>query len=1667
MRLVLLITLLFAVLNRSQHSERAQRVPHSQAPHDKDMSTAFFSKRPDEKPKRVQTMASSDDSERNTFPVYGIYRGVTQSKNPNGMKQADTTDQDAINKKGMTQTDKTDHDAINKKGMTQTDKTDHDAINKKGMSQAHSADHEANNQKGMTQADTSDHAVNNPKGMTREDTTPHVAKNSKGMTLSTGEDRGGDVTHREGDMEGDVTHREDDKEGDITHREEGKEGDVTHIEEDKEGNVTQREEDRKGDVTHRKVDRKRDVTHTEKNDRAKDVTHKEKNDREGDVIQSEQDKRGDKKCEGATCSIKSMSESQPEVADGRTPGGITWSWLSGDSADNLTLYTVLSRQRRDECTDYYARWKCACPRCTSPDSCNKPHMGQVVYKRKTSQSSYHTGSGYSCTGNNGNKGVTMVHTPSLGVNCVHTGLKDRRAWWMVNLATDFTIYRFVINGRTDEFPEDDKRRMAGLVVTVNGQVCHRYPFDDDTLIQLPVTAEYDCLPVRRGQYVHVQKVEFMRTTHLLDGPIITFCEFEIFVCLPGYYWSDPTSTTTGTCQRCSDVTNCKYYCDNFFGCSRIQNYNIAFKKAIEMSSEDYGNAGSTVDGRTDSRLHYMECTASGTKAGQPFHPYWRVYLNGNYYVNSVIVKPRIDCCANKMKNLNVLVQKRITDLTRVTEHDPSELCKHWEGTFQNGKEIEFNCMRQMLGKYVNLQTIRPSQLLLCEVQVLGYPVTVSWPGGECDRLLTTFCLEGLECDSGKCKVPVGSTCFQTERRQHCIAGTICDAGACKLVAGADCRAHQGSCARGTECDSTSGYKCQTSMRKTCSKKDECARYTQGVECDHLKQCGKGLGVTCVKKECVAGAKCENSKCQCTVGASTASGKICVPEAGRAKGDCSVANCTANAVCDGNNQCQCSGTYGVFRQDFTCSYQEGQVGSVCSVDGDCSTAMVCEAQKCRLDTGQHCENNDECRRDDVCDDNIAICRLDAGSRCNTTDLDACRIGTTCQNNRCYLEMGQECDTSNDLCITSTGCSTNAQNLKPVCLRAQGQTCKGKTKTLCVGDTLCDKDQVCRIQGDKTCTAGNAMYCQLGTKCEGGSCKLILGAPCKSNGTQCSQGLVCDMVGRCRIPKDGTCSQARDGCLAGAKCSPGLTCQCETDNCKPATGKIGGTCQITVHDPIGQESCKDPLSLCNPVLLTCQCGTGYAANRHNFTCGQGAGASCNASFPCAAGFVCGDAGHCTVEVGETCEGRKSLYCTWGSVCDKDEFCRLAFDENCLTTPDMCVLGTKCDSTGLCKIPVNKACSVDDECEAGSVCPHNTRRCTCSDQVATPLAQGQGCDPKVGRVGGKCNDAVECVDPSAVCDAGQQKCECSASYETNQRDFSCTKRMGETCMHDDECRNGAYCDSLKKCSLKLGEMCRGELKRNCGPEAICERNDHCSIGMHGDCSGENLAYCQAGLFCDSLEKCRLDVGRTCNVSSVCPAGAACVDSVCECVEGTGVLDQFLCKPAEGRVGSTCGGVSSCTVPGAECVDEECRCDKGVDTTQDFGCAGKSAASFSASPSSRGMVVGGSFGALVILMAVVAFFVYRRKKASLDWKPEITERRLSLAELNKLSSSIENDPTQQADSTSQLGMTSPTDTMSEFATDSAMESTSMVGSVMTSGVTSSEIQSGMDTTSIAESEI
>ncbi|KAK7098281.1 hypothetical protein V1264_002614 [Littorina saxatilis] len=530
----------------------------------------------------------------------------------------------------------------------------------------------------------------------------------------------------------------------------------------------------------------------------------------------------------------------------------------------------------------YEKWDCVCPRCRSPRK--RHNLANVAYKKPSFQRSLLENLAGPCGGNNGNDDFILNFTREYN-NGYHSDEHDYRAWWWVDLNDFYTISTVTITLRNENWKVDYNRNY-NTVVTINGEVCYEFGTDDAVLRSLNFRNDYNCKTPIRGRYVMMQKEEFPPGRD--EWYFLIFMELSIYACLPGHSWE----LSKNRCAPCGSP--CNYICDNLYGCNFIENYNIAFKKAIEMSSEDYGNAESTVDGRTDSRLHYMECTASGTKAGQTFHPYWRVDLNGDYLVNSVVVKPRIDCCANKMKNLNVLVQNRTTDLARVTEHGSSDLCTHWEGTFQNGQEIKFTCTSQMLGKYVSLQTIRPSQMLLCEVQVFGYPVTVLGPGGECNRLLTTICQEGLECDRGKCKVSPGRTCLQTEWRQHCRSGSICYAGVCKLVAGADCRAHQGSCARGTECDSTSGYKCQKSIHKTCSQTNQCARYTEGIECDHLKQCGgKGLGVTCVNKECVAGAKCENSKCQCTAGVSTASGKIC----GKNDFNCSLFPICGKIVCN--------------------------------------------------------------------------------------------------------------------------------------------------------------------------------------------------------------------------------------------------------------------------------------------------------------------------------------------------------------------------------------------------------------------------------------------------------------------------------------------------------------------------------------------------------------------------------------------------------------------------------------------------------------------------------------------------------------------------------------------------------------------------------------------------
>ncbi|XP_070199081.1 uncharacterized protein [Littorina saxatilis] len=406
--------------------------------------------------------------------------------------------------------------------------------------------------------------------------------------------------------------------------------------------------------------------------------------------------------------------------DRETPDHITGFGLStqppGDSVDPAPGHALYRRQA-NPLQKYYEDQKCLCPRCTRP-LLGYNQLANVVYGKQAWQSTVYPSSGPPCVANNGNTNSKMVRTPSVNVNCIHTADTDKRPWWLVDLHIEYTINSFKLVRRIEKLTlTQDSRRMARVVVTINGVVCHTYPDNLDELVDIYAVKEYACVNPLRGRYVHVQKNEVGDLWS--DANLLIFCEIMIYVCLPGTYRSGIK------CNKPRSGQPCKYYLDNHYGCTKLVEYNIAMKKTVDMSSVDFGTAESTVDGRTDSRLNKLECTASGTKAGQTFHPFWRVDLDGTHHVTSVVVKPRIDCC--------VL--------------GPGHACD------QN-----------------HLTTIcQPG--LTCENLVCKVPA-----GKDCGtRERRDKCVSQTICDGGVCKLQLYASC--EHQRDLCSLGTECDSDA--------------------------------------------------------------------------------------------------------------------------------------------------------------------------------------------------------------------------------------------------------------------------------------------------------------------------------------------------------------------------------------------------------------------------------------------------------------------------------------------------------------------------------------------------------------------------------------------------------------------------------------------------------------------------------------------------------------------------------------------------------------------------------------------------------------------------------------------------------------------------------------------------------------------------
>ena len=273
--------------------------------------------------------------------------------------------------------------------------------------------------------------------------------------------------------------------------------------------------------------------------------------------------------------------------------------------------------------------------------------------------------------------------------------------------------------------------------------------------------------------------------------------------------------------------------------------------------------------------------------------------------------------------------------------------------------------------------------------------------------------------------------------------------------------------------------------------------------------------------------------------------------------CTVGVCATNSYCDINRTCAA----------------DGAQGTPCRTDGSCDTGLTCAS-------GNVCEPAAQIVAD--------------GAQCNGAASRFCMLGSTCLPTTSFMCVpdgieGGRCRASAPACDVGLACSYSPPSYRNTCAKpiAIGQPCM--VGALCVAGADC--------MGATSTTQGSC----IAQGAAGGACKPLPGLDSRFGpANQCDAGLTCwgNVCRPATIPAGMTCnpsSAATAACAGGAEC---INTACV------AAGKLGGLCRP--HDPNG--AC-DTLLGCQMNLVPQRC-----------VLGQGDGAACSASSPCALPEIC---------------------------------------------------------------------------------------------------------------------------------------------------------------------------------------------------------------------------------------------------------------------------------------------------------------------------------------------------------------------------------------------------------------------------------------------------------------
>ncbi len=273
--------------------------------------------------------------------------------------------------------------------------------------------------------------------------------------------------------------------------------------------------------------------------------------------------------------------------------------------------------------------------------------------------------------------------------------------------------------------------------------------------------------------------------------------------------------------------------------------------------------------------------------------------------------------------------------------------------------------------------------------------------------------------------------------------------------------------------------------------------------------------------------------------------------------------------------------------------------------------------------------------------------------------------------------------------------------------------------------------------------------------------------------------------------------------------------------------------------------------------------------------------------------------------------------------------------------------------------RVCNVDAECDAGFRCDRENRRCVCvSDEACPP---GLFCNAFTGACvedvpgctsDADCQSGQYCDIPTRTCRSRKGFCEpCAESMEcgtyadlclrdpTNQR-----KYCGQSCNEDEDCPEGATCQSLAGERTCWPAVATCEQFKGCNPNSgqSCETDQDCTEGEDQVCD-QTQGICVARVpTCPYGMVCSRETGQceaACVTDDDCYATDASCDpesSPCRCTNNE-CVHVFLCTQdsdcesgrlcvvepgqTEGECRPDCAGDDSLCPQGMLCMDRGAR--------------------------------------------------------------------------------------------------------------------------------------------------